>query len=75
MNRAAVSNLIASTPAFVCATYIWRQGDKLYKGKKYEAAAEWYLLGAHPSLESLKSTTWDKSYRYATVLCYRKSIL
>jgi hypothetical protein len=55
--------VLEASPAFVCSTYICRQGDKFYRDKLFELAAEWYLLSTHPVLRAIESTTWSKCFR------------
>jgi hypothetical protein len=54
---------LASSPAFICTTYVWRQGDKTHKDRQFENAGEWYLMGTHPVMKALEKTTWPKSFR------------
>lgn len=49
--------------AFVCTTYVWRQGDKAHREKQFEAAAEWYLLSANSIMRAIEKTAWAKTFR------------
>lgn len=63
IGAAAPTLCITINPAFVCSTYLWRQGDKAHRLKTFEVAAAWYLLAAHPVLRSLEEKIWQKCFR------------
>ncbi|KAF6758826.1 meiosis protein SPO22/ZIP4 like-domain-containing protein [Ephemerocybe angulata] len=48
---------------------IWRFGGKLHQGKKWAAAADWYLLGSHQLFRRPSPEMSNKCYRKAA-LCY-----
>ncbi|KAF6758817.1 meiosis protein SPO22/ZIP4 like-domain-containing protein [Ephemerocybe angulata] len=52
-----------------CMTLIWRFGGKLHQGKKWAAAADWYLLGSHQLFRRPSPEMSNKCYRKAA-LCY-----
>ncbi|GAA6029188.1 hypothetical protein JCM8097_001643 [Rhodosporidiobolus ruineniae] len=53
--------------AFVCVTYIWRQGDKAHQDRHFVDAAEWFLLASHELFSSIDPSVFAKSIRKAAL--------
>ncbi|BGP18602.1 sporulation-specific protein 22 [Rhodosporidiobolus nylandii] len=67
--QAAPALLLPSSAAFLCITYLWRQGDKAHAERRFSLAAEWYLLAAHQIFGSIDSAVYAKPSRKAA-LCF-----
>ncbi|GAA5876941.1 hypothetical protein JCM8547_006316 [Rhodosporidiobolus lusitaniae] len=66
-STAAPNVKLSPSTAFLCITYIWRQGDKAHKEQRWTDAAEWYLLAAHPLFSSIDAAVFAKSIRKAAL--------
>ncbi|GAA5927429.1 hypothetical protein JCM1841_000470 [Sporobolomyces salmonicolor] len=53
--------------AFLCITYIWRQGDTANGAQRFTDASDWYLLATKPVLQSIEAGTMAKSIRKAAL--------
>lgn len=58
---------LSSSPAFVLATYAWRQGDLALTNTRHREAADWFLLAAHPITRSVHDIVAPKSRRKAAL--------
>lgn len=53
----------------VCFQLLWQFGDRLYGGKKYSHAADWFVLAAHPAFRAMAAANNAKCFRKAA-LCH-----
>ncbi|GAA5917135.1 hypothetical protein JCM5296_006593 [Sporobolomyces johnsonii] len=67
VGSAATNFRLSPGVAFLCATYIWRQGDTANGAQRFTEASDWYLLATKPVLQSIEAGTTAKSARKAAL--------
>ncbi|GJE98003.1 SPO22 domain-containing protein [Phanerochaete sordida] len=61
--------VLPKVPATACLTLLWQFGDRHYNAKRWPAAADWFLCGAHPVFASMARPSNAKCFRKAA-LCH-----
>ncbi|KAI0638918.1 meiosis protein SPO22/ZIP4 like-domain-containing protein [Trametes polyzona] len=56
-------------PTTACLTLLWQFGDRHYHARRWQNAAEWFLLGTHRAFGSMSHISNAKCLRKAA-LCY-----
>lgn len=67
VTRLGTQHQLPSSPAFVLATYAWRQGDVAVTNTRHKDASDWFLLAAHPVTRSVHNIVASKSRRKAAL--------
>ncbi|KDQ17571.1 hypothetical protein BOTBODRAFT_64038 [Botryobasidium botryosum FD-172 SS1] len=60
---------LEKVPTLACQSVLWKYADKLYSGKKWSQAADWYLLAAHQAFKVMAPSSNSKCFRKAA-LCH-----
>ncbi|KZV81777.1 SPO22-domain-containing protein [Exidia glandulosa HHB12029] len=60
---------LGKVPTMACQSLLWQFGDRLYGGRKYSQAADWFVLAAHPAFRSMAAANNAKCFRKAA-LCH-----
>jgi len=60
---------LSRIPATACLTLLWQFGDRHFQGKRWAAAADWFLTGTHRVFAGIASMSSAKCYRKAA-LCH-----
>ncbi|GAA5898459.1 hypothetical protein JCM6882_007781 [Rhodosporidiobolus microsporus] len=67
VTKAAPGAQLSSATAFLCITYLWRQGDKAHRSGRYSEASEWFLLATQSLFGSLDAVIEAKTMRKAAL--------